>query len=38
MDAWDALANTIGVCVGLATAWWPMRDALLKLEVKGTPP
>ena len=32
MDPWDALANTLGVLAGLATAWLPMRDALLKLE------
>ena len=32
MDAWDALANTIGVTLGCLSAWTPMRDALLKLE------
>jgi len=32
MDPWDALANTLGVLAGLATAWLPMRDALLKFE------
>jgi VanZ family protein len=32
MDPWDALANTLGVLAGLATAWLPVRDALLKLE------
>jgi len=32
MDPWDALANTFGVLAGLATAWLPMRDALLKFE------
>ena len=32
MDPWDALANTLGVLAGLATALTPMRNALLKLE------
>jgi VanZ family protein len=32
MDAQDALANTIGVVLGLATALTPIRDALLRLE------
>jgi len=35
MDPWDALANTIGVALGLATLWLPIRDALLKLEGSG---
>lgn len=29
MDRWDALANTLGVIVGLATRLTPWRDALL---------
>jgi VanZ family protein len=32
MDAHDALANTIGVLLGMATAWMPIRDALLRME------
>ncbi|MFN7182626.1 MAG: VanZ family protein [Thermomonas haemolytica] len=32
MDRYDALANTIGVLVGLATAFTPLRDALLWLD------
>lgn len=32
MDAWDALANTLGVLIGLATALLPVRDALQKFE------
>ena len=32
MDAWDALANTLGVLIGLATVLLPVRDALLKFE------
>jgi len=31
MDWHDALANTIGVVLGSATAWLPVRDLLLKL-------
>lgn len=32
MDAWDALANTLGVLAGLATALTPWRDALLRMQ------
>lgn len=32
MDAWDALANTLGVLAGLATALAPWRDALLRMQ------
>ena len=32
MDAADALANTLGVLVGLATSLTPWRDALLRFE------
>ena len=32
LDRNDALANTIGVLVGLATAFTPLRDALLRLD------
>lgn len=32
MDAWDALANTLGVLIGLATVLLPVRDVLLKFE------
>jgi VanZ family protein len=32
MDAWDALANGLGVMAGLATALTPWRDLLLRLE------
>ncbi len=31
-DPFDALANTIGVAVGLATAFTPLRDLLLRLQ------
>lgn len=32
LDRVDALANTLGVLVGLATAFTPWRDALLRLD------
>ncbi|MCA1713569.1 MAG: VanZ family protein [Gammaproteobacteria bacterium] len=32
MDRWDALANTLGVIAGLATALTPWRDALLRFD------
>ncbi|HWS78729.1 MAG TPA: VanZ family protein [Thermomonas sp.] len=32
LDRVDALANTIGVLAGLATAFTPWRDALLRLD------
>ena len=32
LDRNDALANTIGVLIGLATAFTPLRDALLWLD------
>ena len=32
MDGWDALANCLGVLMGLATALTPLRDLLLRLE------
>lgn len=28
----DALANTLGVLLGLATAWTPLRDVLLRFD------
>lgn len=31
-DPFDALANTVGVAVGLATACTPLRDLLLRLQ------
>ena len=31
-DRADALANTVGVLIGLATAFTPLRDALLRLD------
>ena len=31
-DPFDALANTVGVVVGLATAFTPLRDLLLRLQ------
>ncbi|MQP75841.1 VanZ family protein [Stenotrophomonas sp. MYb238] len=31
-DPFDALANTIGVAIGLATAFTPLRDLLLRLQ------
>jgi len=32
LDRQDALANTIGVLIGLATAFTPWRDALLRID------
>jgi hypothetical protein len=32
MDRYDALANTIGVLIGLATAFTPLRDLLLWVD------
>lgn len=32
LDRNDALANTIGVLIGLATAFTPLHDALLRLD------
>ena len=32
LDRADALANTLGVLVGLATAFTPLRDLLLRLD------
>ena len=32
LDRYDALANTIGVLIGLATAFTPWRDALLRFD------
>ena len=32
LDRQDALANTIGVLIGLATAFTPWRDALLRFD------
>jgi VanZ family protein len=32
LDRNDALANTIGVLIGLATAFTPLRDALLRFD------
>lgn len=32
LDRADALANTLGVLIGLATAFTPLRDALLWLD------
>lgn len=31
-DPWDALANTLGVLAGMATAATPLRDLLLRLD------
>lgn len=31
-DPWDAVANTLGVLAGLATAATPLRDLLLRLD------
>ena len=31
-DPWDALANSIGVLLGMATRWTPWRDLLLRME------
>ena len=35
LDRADAFANTIGVLIGLATAFTPLRDALLRLDRRG---
>jgi len=32
MDVNDAIANTLGVCLGLASVLSPMRDALLRVD------
>lgn len=32
LDRYDALANTFGVLIGLATVFTPLRDALLRLD------
>jgi VanZ family protein len=32
MDRYDALANSIGVLIGLATAFTPLRDVLLWID------
>ena len=32
LDRQDALANTIGVLIGLATAFTPLRDLLLRID------
>lgn len=32
LDRYDALANTLGVLVGLATAFTPLRDVLLRID------
>lgn len=32
LDRYDALANTLGVLTGLATALTPLRDALLRID------
>ena len=32
LDRADALANTLGVLIGLATAFTPLRDLLLRLD------
>ena len=32
MDAWDAVANTLGVLLGLASAATPLRDLLLRFD------
>ncbi len=34
MDRWDALANTLGVILGLATRLSPWRDALLDFDAR----
>lgn len=35
MDPHDALANGIGVLIGLATQFTPLRDVLLRLDRRG---
>jgi VanZ family protein len=32
LDRYDALANTLGVLIGLATAFTPLRDVLLRID------
>lgn len=36
MDGWDAVADALGVLLGLATMWTPWRDLLLRLDGAGT--
>jgi VanZ family protein len=35
MDAWDALANSVGVFAGIATVLTPLRDVLLRFDRRG---
>lgn len=35
MDAWDAVADALGVLIGLATIWSPWRNLLLRLDGGG---
>ena len=34
MDAWDAVANTCGVLLGMGTALTRARDALLRMDAR----
>ena len=34
MDAWDAVANTCGVALGMTMALTPIRDALLRKDAR----
>jgi len=38
LDPRDALANAVGVLLGLATAAMPLRDLLLRFDGRGAPP
>lgn len=31
-DAWDAFADALGVAAGMATAWTPLRNLLLRID------
>ena len=32
MDAWDAVADALGVAAGMAIAWTPLRNVLLRID------
>lgn len=35
MDGWDAVADALGVVLGLATVWTPWHDLLMRLDGAG---
>lgn len=34
-DAWDVVADAVGVAAGLAIAWTPLRDVLMRVDGGG---